>query len=53
MKVLGNSKLSGKFQVTIPKLVREALKVRDGDLLVFVNDEGHICLKRGRIQFEA
>ncbi|MGO9646365.1 MAG: AbrB/MazE/SpoVT family DNA-binding domain-containing protein [Candidatus Bathyarchaeia archaeon] len=52
LQVIGDSRLSGKCQVTIPKRVREVLNVKDGDLLVFVNDRGNICLKRGKVQIE-
>ena len=45
-KVLGTSKVGPKFRVTLVKLVREALDVKIGDLLVFVKDEkGNIIIR--------
>lgn len=50
MKVLGTSKLTRKFQVTVPKSAREILELETGDLLVFVKDDGKIIVKRGRVE---
>jgi len=44
--ILGVSKLSSKFQVTIPKDVREILKVSPGDRIVFIHEEGKIIIKK-------
>lgn len=41
------SKLTGKFQATIPKDVREKLKLKKGDLIVFqVVDTNIIVIKK-------
>jgi len=44
--ILGVSKLSNKFQVTIPKDVREILKVAPGDRIVFIHKEGKIIIRK-------
>jgi bifunctional DNA-binding transcriptional regulator/antitoxin component of YhaV-PrlF toxin-antitoxin module len=49
-KVLGTSKVGPKYRVTLVKPVQEKLKVRIGDLIVFVEDEkGNILLKVSRM----
>ncbi len=37
-KVLGSSKITVRYQVTIPEEVRNKIKVKEGDTLVFVED---------------
>jgi len=37
-KVLGSSKVTVRFQVTVPEEVRKKLKVKEGDNLVFVEE---------------
>ena len=45
-KVLGTSKVGPKYRITLVKAVQEKLKVKIGDLIVFVEDEkGKIYLK--------
>jgi bifunctional DNA-binding transcriptional regulator/antitoxin component of YhaV-PrlF toxin-antitoxin module len=45
-KVLGTSKVGPKFRVTLVKSVQTKLKVKIGDLIVFVEDEkGNVLLK--------
>lgn len=47
-KILGTSVLSSKGTVTIPKKVREFLKITKGDLVIFIlNNNGEIVIKRG------
>ena len=47
-KILGVSVLSSKGTVTIPKKVRELLKLSRGDIVIFkLTDNGEIVLKRG------
>lgn len=43
-EVLGVSKITYKFQITIPKRVREKFSVREGDMLVFVEESGKLIL---------
>jgi len=52
MKTLGNSKLSSKFQVTIPRTVREFLELEDGDLILFVKDNGDVLVKKGEVRIK-
>ncbi|MGB9659182.1 MAG: AbrB/MazE/SpoVT family DNA-binding domain-containing protein [Nitrososphaerales archaeon] len=35
-ELLGTSKVTRNYQITLPKKVREELKVREGDLLGFI-----------------
>ena len=53
MEILGDSKLTTKFQATVPKRVRDILKLDNGDRLVFVRVDGQIVVKKGRIKVEA
>jgi AbrB family looped-hinge helix DNA binding protein len=50
LKFLGNSKLTVKFQVTVPKAVRKMLGLGTGDLLVFVMEEEQVVVKRGEVR---
>jgi AbrB family looped-hinge helix DNA binding protein len=43
-KALGASKVSSKFQVTVPEAVREKLKVKVGDTLIFVEQNGKVII---------
>ncbi len=43
-KILGSSKVSGKFQVTVPKDVREALGIAVGDTIVFAEQNGQVFI---------
>ena len=43
-KVKGASKVTSKFQVTIPEDVREALQVKVGDTVVFVEEGDKIFI---------
>ncbi len=47
-EVLGTSTLTYKFQVTIPKKVREEYKFREGDVLVFMKEDGRLTLRRAK-----
>ena len=52
MKQLGSSKVTGKSSITIPKPVRERLKLSNGDLVVFVMSNEEIVVKRGKVKIE-
>lgn len=52
MKTLGDSKLSSKFQVTIPRTVRAFLKTEAGDLILFIKDDGNVLLKKGEVRIK-
>jgi AbrB family looped-hinge helix DNA binding protein len=53
VKIFGDSKVTRKFQVTIPRAIRERLKLHSGDRLVFIGENDHILVKKGRLQVEA
>ena len=40
-KVIGRSKLSRKYQITVPKTVRVFLEIKEGDTIEFVLDENN------------
>ena len=52
MNQLGCSRVTGKSIITVPKPVRELLKLSDGDLVVFVMSNGEIVVKRGIVKIE-
>jgi len=41
-KALGSSKVTVRFQVTVPEEVRKKLKVKEGDTLVFVEENKRV-----------
>lgn len=43
-KALGSSKVTIRFQVTVPEEVRRKLKVKEGDMLVFVEEGKRIYI---------
>ena len=45
-------KVLPKWQITIPKKVREKLKIRVGDTMVMEEREGRIFLKKGKTIFD-
>lgn len=44
-KILGASKVTVRYQVTIPEEVRKLMKIKEGQTLVFAEDNGKIVLK--------
>jgi len=52
MKVLGDSKLTTKFQATIPRIVRELLELDLGDRVVFVLDHDRVVVTRGKLEVQ-
>ena len=52
MEVVGKSTMTGKYQLTLPKFVREFLRADNGDLIVFVKDHDKILVKRGTVKIE-
>jgi AbrB family looped-hinge helix DNA binding protein len=40
------SKLTHKFQLTMPKKVRERFKLKEGDTLVFIEEDGKLILTK-------
>jgi AbrB family looped-hinge helix DNA binding protein len=43
-KILGASKVTVRYQVTIPEGVRKLLKIKEGQTLVFAEEDGKINL---------
>jgi len=43
-KVLGSTKVTVRFQVTVPEEVRKKLKIKEGDSLVFVEDNKRVYI---------
>ena len=52
MEVVGKSTITGKYQLTLPKPVREFLGAENGDLVVFLKDHDKIVVKRGTVKVE-
>jgi AbrB family looped-hinge helix DNA binding protein len=50
MDSMGTSKVTRKFQATIPKAVRKHLGLDNGDLVVFLKVRDQIVLKRGMVK---
>jgi len=45
-KVLGTSKVGPKYRVTLVKNVQEKLQVKEGDLIVYLeNEKGNVVLR--------
>jgi AbrB family looped-hinge helix DNA binding protein len=49
VNILGTAKVTGKSQITIPKIVIGKFKLKKGDLVVFVEDERGVLLRKGEI----
>jgi AbrB family looped-hinge helix DNA binding protein len=45
-EILGTSKVTYKFQITIPKDVREKFGFKEKDILVFVDENGKLVLAK-------
>ena len=48
-KVLGNSKVGRRFQITIPKNVRDIFLFKEGDLVLFIEEDGKLMLTKSAI----
>ena len=46
-EILGTSSMSHKHQVTIPKKAVEKFKIKTGETLVFVEEDGKLVLRKG------
>ena len=45
-EILGMSKITYKFQVTIPKRVRDRFRLNEGDMVVFIEEDGRLILTK-------
>ena len=52
LEVVGKSTITGRYQLTLPKRVREFLRAENGDLVVFLKDDDRILVKRGTVKIE-
>lgn len=43
-KILGASKITVRFQVTIPENARKMMKVKEGQTLIFVEENGKVMI---------
>jgi len=50
-KILGISKLTTKGQITIPKVVREKLNLKAGNIVVFIERNGEIIIRRSELKY--
>lgn len=50
-KVLGTSKVGPKNRITLVKNVQEKLQVREGDLIVYLeNEKGNVVLRGSKLK---
>lgn len=47
IKTLGSAKLSSKGQVTVPVVARHKFNLEIGDLLLFLEEDGKLVLRKG------
>jgi len=52
MEILGDSKITGKFQATVPRAVRRLLALGKGDRIVFVMEHDHVAVRKGRLEVQ-
>jgi AbrB family looped-hinge helix DNA binding protein len=45
-EILGISKITYKFQVTLPKRVREKYDFKEGDIIVFADEDGRLVIAK-------
>jgi len=48
-KVIGSSKITRKFQLTIPSDVRRQYHFKIGDLVLFVEEDGKLILSKSEL----
>lgn len=46
-EILGTSRISYRYQITIPKEVRDRFGIKDKDILVFLDEDGKLVLRKG------
>ena len=45
-EILGTSKISSKFQITVPKEVRDRFGFKADEILVFADDNGKLVIRK-------
>lgn len=48
-KIISVSKMTVRYQITIPPEVRQIIKINDGESVVFVEDNGKIILRNSKL----
>ncbi len=51
-KFISEAKVSGRGQIAIPKAVKERLNIKEGDYVVFVESEGDIVIRAGKLVWD-
>jgi len=51
-KLLGTGNIRDKYEVVIPKEVRQHLKIKPGDKILLILEHGQVVIKRGDIDIE-
>jgi len=46
---ISEAKVSGRGQIAIPKAVKERLGINEGDYVVFVESDGDIIIRAGKL----
>lgn len=52
LESVGTSRVTRKFQATVPKAVRKHLSLDYGDLLVFLKEDNEIVVKKGTVKID-
>ena len=45
-EILGMSKLTYKFQITVPKEVRKRFQLKEGKTIIFIEEDGRLFLAK-------
>ena len=49
---ISEAKVSGRGQIAIPKAVKERLGITEGDYVVFIESDGDIVIRAGKLVWE-
>ncbi len=49
---ISEAKVSGRGQIAIPKAVKERLGITEGDYVVFLESDGDIVIRAGKLVWE-
>ena len=44
-KIVGSSRVTTRYQITIPRQVREKLEINAGDVVAFVEEDGNYSIR--------